>query len=49
MSDNKDSKTNYLVVTFKNKRYHKEEIDNGHKIWKFMKENFVQDLQLLSN
>ncbi len=43
---------NHLSVkemTFKNKRYHKEEIDNGHKIWKFMKENFVQDLQLLSN
>ncbi len=51
-ADKIQSLLNHLSVkqmTFRNKRYHQEEIQDGHKIWKFMKENFMQDLQLLSN
>ena len=51
-ADKLQSILNHLSVkqmTFRNKRYHEEALEDGQKIWKFMKENFMQDLQLLSN
>ena len=51
-ADKLQSILNHLSVkqmTFRNKRYHQEALEDGQKIWKFMKENFMQDLQLLSN
>ena len=36
-------------MTFRNKRYHQEVIEDGEKIWKFVKENFMADLKILSN